>query len=1001
MKSKHTYLIFNILLCVVFMVNEANVLAGTTGKITGRIIDAETGNPLPGANIIIESTTYGAAADVDGFYMILNLPPGSYILKASMMGYTDRKIEGVRSRIDLTTTINFSLHATVLETGLSETVVAERPLVQKDMTYSLSSVSSDEIASLPVQSVTDVIGLQAGVVQSDGLHIRGGRSGEIAYWVDGVSTTDVFSGGMGIKVENSAIEELQVVSGTFNAEYGQAMSGIINIITKEGGSDYHGELKTYVGDYVTGSSLYDVWKSVEYDPTTGKLIEERENPLRKFNPIYNGEFSLSGPVPFMKNKLSFFANGRYYSKEGHLYGRDWFKPQGIPGDSSLVALNPFEQYSAQFKLTFKPNPGLKLGYNIFNNRYRQRREFNRYFKYNPDGIRSSQGGGLAQVFTLNHVLAPSTFYEVRINRFNNDWKSFLYDNPEARPHWKVMVLGDSLYSDVDLDLDSDTDKGLFEEYKQMGRQYRYYVDPNDYEGYVHPDSSNNPASYSFARAGNDLYRESRSSDYWVGKVDFTSQINKSHQVKFGSEIRLHELKLDSYTLQPKVKEDLNEQIVPFAPVIPDISTIYHDKYTRNPKEFSGYLQDKLEYNDINLNIGLRFDYFDPNYVVPTDPRDPNIYNPFWVRNRYSNYPEEEYYVKDKTGKLVPRIYITAEDEKYTKTTLEERKRLMHKKAKANWEFSPRLAIAYSITDRGVIHFSYGHFFQIPEFQYLYDNPDFKLISGDVGIMGNAELNPQRTTQYEVGLQQQLTDNLGIDITLFYRDIRDWVEAGPSRNTYLAARYSLYENKAYSNVRGVTLKVEKRFAQNISYRIDYSFQIAEGTFSNPNDAFYAIQAEEEPRLNLIPLDWDQNHTLNGQLLFRTNGWTASLIGKYWTGRPYTPSFAKGARVGGTAYTGLVENSARGPAVSNADFYLMKEFKMAGIEFSVFGYIYNLFDQRKQIAVFSDTGTADYTTFPRAADVPYDPNRVGTVGDLYARPEWHIEPRQVQLGLTIGF
>jgi hypothetical protein len=243
--------------------------------------------------------------------------------------------------------------------------------------------------------------------------------------------------------------------------------------------------------------------------------------------------------------------------------------------------------------------------------------------------------------------------------------------------------------------------------------------------------------------------------------------------------------------------------------------------------------------------------------------------------------------------------------------------------------------------------------------------------------------------------------MGVDITLFYRDIRDWVGTSPVIKTDRpSVGYSIYENKDYSNVRGVTVTIEKRFSYNIAYNIDYSYQIVEGTYSNPNDAFNAIQDNQEPRLNLIPLNWDQRHTLNARFMYRTNGWIASLIGKYWSGRPYTPSFSKGTQVGSGTFSGLATNSSRLPTVTTVDFHLLKEFRLSGLELSAFMYVYNLFDLREQRNVYSDTGTADYTTYPRVEDVDYSPQRIGTVEDLLMRPEWHIAPREVHLGLTVG-
>jgi outer membrane receptor protein involved in Fe transport len=397
-----------------------------------------------------------------------------------------------------------------------------------------------------------------------------------------------------------------------------------------------------------------------------------------------------------------------------------------------------------------------------------------------------------------------------------------------------------------------------------------------------------------------------------------------------------------------------------------------------------------------MNIGVRYDYFNANYYTAVDPKDPSIYNPTIAENRWKGFDRSIW------EGLTPPEQAAYEGslEEYTPA---ERQEFMWKATEAKQQVSPRLGIAYPITDKGVIHFSYGHFFQIPDFQYLYSNPGSKMRSG-ANLLGNADLNPQRTTQYEIGLQQEVSPGLGIDVTLFYRDIRDWVGTSPIDTTALASTtYSSYENKDYANVRGVTFRAEHRLAAAFSAKVDYTFQVAEGTYSNPTDAFNAAQSGEEPRRSLIPLDWDQRHTLNVQLMFRPKTWTVSLVGRLNSGLPYTPSFPKGARVGGAALSSLPNNSSRRPNIYMADLYITKHFLVGKVKLMVFAYVYNLLDNRMATSVFSDTGTADYTTNPSPTDpvYNYDANRIGTVSDYMKRPEWYIAPRQVQLGLSFGF
>jgi outer membrane receptor protein involved in Fe transport len=1008
---KKCYFVFMIIIFLTGLLVRENLLfSGTTGKIAGVIVDSATKNPLPGANIVLEGTTMGAATDVNGNYIILNVPPGAYTLRASMMGYKTHRVEDVRVKIDMTITINFALEATVLEVGEEITVVAERPLVQRDMTSSLTSVGSQEIAALPVQEFRDVLELQAGIVRSgNDLHIRGGRAGEVAYWVDGVATTDLFSGGSGVTVENSAIEELQVVSGTFNAEYGQAMSGIINIITKEGGQKYTGQVKAYVGDFISDDKSFRLLKSVatEKDPATGKTITigDMENPLRKFNPIYNAEFSLSGPVPLLGDKLSFFTNGRYYSTNGHLYGREWFTPLGTAGDSSLVPLNPFSKTSAQGKLSLNLSANLKVSYNLFWNNWANDRIYYRHstydgtvdghnFKYTPGGLPQELGGGTSHILAWNHVLSPSTFYEIRVNRFYNEYKRYVYEDPHAMPKYLVQVYPDTVRNleGKILDPSIPAEAEEFNRLKQERRDYEYIIAPDSPLGYVHPDSAQSaPTSDSFYKVGMDMEHYKRSTAFWVGKFDLTSQINAVNQVEAGVEFRQHELTLHSYTLRPKMRGA--EQIVPFEPDKPEVGSIYRHDYNQTPREISAYVQDKIELKDIIFRLGLRFDYFDANSTIPTDPTDPNIYDPFYIKNRYKDAPES----------LSNLVYKEDYDNIYTQYDPEERRAFMQKKVAAKMQLSPRLGIAYPITNRGVIHFSYGHFFQIPEFQYLYDNPDFKLSpSGGYTIFGNPDLKPQKTVMYEIGLQQQLTENIAIDATLFYRDVRDWVGTSPLIDTPIpSVKYSQYENKDYENVRGVTLKVEKRYSNNFSARLDYSYQVAEGTYSNPNDAYDDISAKKEPRKTLVPMNWDQNHTLNGSIVYRVSNWTISMIGRYWTGRPYTPEFVRGEVLGSAAYSGLKENSSRLPSQKSVDLYINKQFQLSSLRLELFMNVYNLFDQKDETSVYGDTGSADYTTTIDPLKIPYNPKRIGTIEDYVNQAGWYTEPRQVQVGLIIGF
>ena len=1006
--------IFVVVLLFISVVQNS-LYGGTTGKITGQITDAGTREALIGANIMIKGTSMGAASDMEGNYFILNVPPGNYTVSISMIGYKQLQFENVQVSIDLSTRIDAALQTTVLESGETVVVTAERNLVIKDMTSSFSTMDAEQIESLPVQQVQEVLRLNAGIIESDGrLHIRGGRPGEVAFWVDGISATDIYDGRMGVRVENSAVQELQVISGTFNAEYGQAMSGIVNIITKEGGKNYSGEIKVYGGDYVSSSDKFSLYKRLvtEQDESTDLtriVTSKKDYPLKKFNPIYNGELSVSGPVPFLGNQLTFFVNGRYFYDEGYFYGRNWYRPNGTQGDSSLVAMNPNRTSSMQGKLTYHLSPAIKMSYNLFWNQSKRERNFYRIssvdyqfnplgeanfqqfnshdYKYNPYGLPQTLGEAYTHTFLFNHVVSPAAFYELRISRYYSKSKQYVFEDPTTSVKWLVSVEENpNLGIEAEV-FDPSTPEGQvkLQNIIALGGTYEYIADADGPDGYIHPDDINSPASYSYMNKGMDVTHINRSTSYWIGKLDFTSQLNKTNQVKIGSEVRLHELTLHGFEIVPKT-DATGTAIEPFQPAVPGMNSIYRHDYNRKPREISAYIQDKLEFNSIILNVGLRYDYFDANSVVPADPTDPNIYAPFKEEHIYKNYSPD-----------VP------EDE-LIEYTPDERRAFMHKKVDAKMSLSPRLGIAFPITDKGVIHFSYGHFFQVPEFQYLYTNPDFKVTSGSgSSVLGNADLKPQRTVMYELGLQQQMTDDIGVDITLFYRDVRDWVGTSPTIKTAkTAVSYSKFENKDYSNVRGITLKVEKRFTNHYSFRVDYTFQTAEGTYSNPQDAYNASLRNAAPVLALVPMNWDQRHTCNAQMIYEVSDWTISLIGRYWSGRPYTPSYARSETVGASAVTGFTTNSARRPAQKSIDLTIKKLFRLnSNLHLGFFVNVYNLLDQRDETGVYTDTGTAEYTTNADPSRIPYNSARVSTIEDYVLQPGWYTAPRQIQAGLLLDF
>ena len=229
-------------------------LFGSNGKISGFVIQKTNGDPAIGVNIILVDSYLGAATDENGRFTILNVPPGTYTLRADAIGFAPVVMQNVRVTTSQTTEITIKLEEAVVE-GQEVNVIAERPLVQKDLTASQRVTTAKEIEDMPVESFLGVLTTHAGVNQSAGgaLHVRGGRSNEVGYFIDGVSVSNpFFTNSLAVSVSNKALEEMKLVSGAFNAEYGNAMSGVVNVKIKDGGKDYDGSISYYTGDYSSG-----------------------------------------------------------------------------------------------------------------------------------------------------------------------------------------------------------------------------------------------------------------------------------------------------------------------------------------------------------------------------------------------------------------------------------------------------------------------------------------------------------------------------------------------------------------------------------------------------------------------------------------------------------------------------------------------------------------------------------------------------------------------------
>jgi outer membrane receptor protein involved in Fe transport len=884
--------LFVTMLMLFFIVS---VFAGNTGKISGRVMDQETNEPLIGVTVLIEGTSMGAATDVDGYYMINNVPPGNYNLIFSAVGYQKKKMTNVKVSVDFTTKQNISLKSEAISVE-GVTIEAQAPLVRQDLTSSHTVVDASTIQALPVESVSQILSTQAGITTGSGgeLHIRGGRSTEIAYTINGVSIGNPFDNSQMVSIATNAIQELSVVSGTFNAEYGNSLSGIVNTVTKEGSEQYKGSISFYTGDYV--STRKDKFFNID-------AIDPLNNSV--------GEFTLGGPVPLMGNNVRFFLSGRANQSKGWRYGIREHNPTDmsffndpknwnlkLTGDNAIVPMNRSDNYSATAKITVKPFSMVKLNYDLVWSKYKGQ-GYTHVYKYNPDMNPWSYSDGQVHSLELTHTLSSNAFYTLRGSYGQETGKSYLYEDP---------------------------------------------LDPR----YQPTEKLIRPTSSTFYMGGTTMGHSKTVGKTFTAKFDITNQLSNQHELKGGLEYKKHTLDYDGYSV-------LRDTILYLTPTIPYLNSPEHNQYVREPFQIAAYVQDKMEYESIVLNIGVRYDYFDPKFEYATD-----IFKP--------DGPRET--------------------------------------AKPKHQVSPRLGVSFPITDKGIIHFSYGHFFQMPTFQNLYTNPEFELAkwSGQP-TFGNANLNPEKNISYEIGLQQQMTEDLAFNVTGFYKDVRNLLALEVTRVTGEHV-YQRYVNKDYGNIKGLTFSLTKRRTKDdlFGFTIDYTFQTAEGNDNNADAFFMDLLSGRESEKQVVYLGWDQTHTLNVTLsVGKRDDWNGSLIGRIGTGLPYTP-FVTGNLIG------LKTNSSRKPTQMSADLLLEKEFLLIGAHVSVFMKIFNLFDNLIERYVYSDTGTAEYTLAELRGDGKImndylashpDVKGVHKSSDYFNDPSNYGAPREIRLGFSISF
>jgi len=993
------------------------ILGQSSGKISGTVTD-EDGNALAGANVVVVGTSSGAASGDGGDYYILAVPAGTYSLRVDFIGYKSVIVSNVIVSGSLTTDLDFSLAISAVE-GETVEIVAERPIINKSATNTTRLVDRDVIQNVAVRGVENLVGLQTGAVSHGGaIYVRGGRSGDMAYYVDGVYTVNPFSLTNTGMVSNNAMEQISFQSGGFDAAFGNSNGGMVNTITRIGGEkltmgaeyvmDIGGdastdkdELHSYGYNLLSFNVGGPFGDNVRYFGSFERISYDDASPSTSYYPAVtrttHATDSLAWAVAdtvFTEKviDLNFDSNGIIdpslsdtswvsYSDYKRLYGK---KPNaGLTRD----------MFSGNIVLDMKPMK-IKVGGSFSNKDSR---------------------GDIGESVTISQGDYPYTY--TLLNSDNTPWYTSSTMSGYAN---FTYSLGASSYIKANLS------------YYSYNREYGDDRHKDDILAYGNPSAAGNEqligwgknplAVDEFAYFTNygvvyDEYRKSNMS-YLGLKTDYVNQMG-IHEIKGGFEWRKHTLR--DYRLAQPMEISQNYQKAALNNFGPDgeagtaddyasgdanyidvtsadwLYTTYRNAYTMNigydqqgieadsynmsngtsppgePTIMGAYVQDKIELEDLVLNAGLRFDRFDFGSEAPAS------WDELYLLNGRIDHDASGF------SKVDAYTYI-----------------------------SPRFGVSFPVTDKTVLHAQYGKFVQHPILNRLYLSDSRFAANQTQGNMvesPNGSLKPERTIQYEIGFAQQLGSFAAIDLTSYYKEVRDYTMLSNRNNATIdGAEFSWaqFSNGDYGVVKGLSAALKMRRLNGVLIDVNYTYQTANGTGSDPSSNFMIAWIGENYPKSINPLDYDQRHTGSVMVDYQA-GRIAGLFNldlnatyQFGSGTAYTPSTLQSAVFGRGWYEPVSSiNSGFQPWTSMMDLRI-NFGNIAGKGVSAYILVLNALNTENVVSVYPGTGSAgeDGWLNTSEGEVWLKGNPIGEsfYEDRLRNPSRWQNPRMIRVGIA---
>ena len=962
----------------------AGVLAaqGTAGKIEGTVRD-QSGAPVNGAQVFIVGTAFAGVTNERGYYFINNVPAGTMVVRAQYIGFAPAEVRNVRVFAGQTMTINIPMEQRAIEVSGVTVTVEQTPIVPRDQVASKSIAQGEVIQDLPVDNVAQILRLQPGVVEGrTGQTIRGGRPGEVATYIDGVLVRSL-SGNQTIAVGTNALEEASVTTGAIGAEYGEAQSGVVSLVTRAGGQRLRGNFA-----FATDDPAGEV-----YGTGFSRIEASLGGPLAR-----NLTFFLATTLQGQQNNRR--AKGIENIPIYMMNGIDTTitvarTPDSPTSDSQVVNLPSFvrysegsrlplawgNQYTVDTKLQYTFGAGSRIALTYHRTVGQGLNYPGRRFLYNP----YSQYGfsNVSNAFILNWTQAlvqsaeRALFVDASVSWQHDESVQSMIDPGWVTEHQTPFAWFTFSKPKFDTDLENfPIDDRLIQNIRLGNCSSGRDAARPDLGGcipYLNRTDLNSSTEYRWnpygltgsqgiystegagARGGPTLDEETRI----TGRANFDWQANRYNRVRFGGDF---------------VKNNMSEFTSGLT------TQIFMNAYIEHPMRFGLYASDRIDLGDVVIDLGLRYDRMDSQIMYPRAPGR-TFSDPLRTGSLTTAFTAEDTLMAQRcaTAAAANDSTALATCNFFTATP--------------KGILAPSLRVSFPVTDRTGFRLSYAHQVQTPDFSELASAVNNDLTFTNTNDFFGRDLNFGKSIQFEFGIRHAFSDDMVLDISAYNKDALSNITGRLVGvfDPYKGERQiiDLYTNLDFGNVRGVDIRLDRRIGQLFQGTLAYTFQSSKTTGSDPNE-YLNIQSRNisnvtgdraPPPQALLRSREDRTHTIAGNLALNfPHGWrSGTTLGtllqdfgfnatfRFASGLPYTriinagavsatgnPTQAPGNGFGNT-FTGTERlNANTMPWIKNVDLRVTRGLRVAGRDLTVFADLRNLFNWTNLGGLFAETG-----------------------------------------------